>query len=132
MQRQQTNVAVNLAETDRSTENSGEWEQARPYSQIPKIPVTTFLRNYLPGGKYYKLEFPDALLNMIEEHGPLFRMPSVFGKPELLVTHDPKHFETVLRNEGIWPERFGGDVLNHHRHEYRKDFYNGIEGIVAT
>lgn len=86
----------------------------------------------MPGGKYYKKEFPETLLNMIEENGPLVRLPSAFGKQELLVSHDPNHFEIVLRNEGPWPERFGSAVLHHHRNEYRKDFYNGTEGIVAT
>lgn len=132
IQRQQTNATVYVTETNSSTEDASEWENARPYSNIPKISLPTYLRNYLPGGKYYKKEFPETLLNIIEEHGPLVRLPSVFGKPELLVSHDPSHFEKVFRHEGPWPERFGSEIVNHHRSEYRKDFYDGTEGIIAT
>ncbi|KAH8417845.1 hypothetical protein KR222_007037, partial [Zaprionus bogoriensis] len=128
----QTNAALNATDTERIAEKPAHWEEARPYEQMPRVSLTSFIGGFLPGGKYHKKDVVNVLLELCSEKGDLFRLPAGLGKPEMVVSHDPEHFETVLRNEGPWPERFGSALLHHHRNEYRKDFYDGTEGIVAT
>jgi len=124
------NTALNASEIE--TEKPSEWEQARPYKQIHKVGTAQFVCHMLPGGRYYKMEFPDIMLDLRKRNGPLYRMAGVVGKSEILVSNDPAHFERVFRAEGPWPERNGNEILDYHRNQLRKDFYQGIEGVIST
>ncbi|KAH8388251.1 hypothetical protein KR093_001907, partial [Drosophila rubida] len=112
--------------------SSSEWDQARPYKQIPKVGLLNFVCYMLPGGRYAKMEFPDMMLDLHRRHGPLYRLPGVMGKAEYLVCSDPAHFERVHRAEGSCPERQAKSVLDYHRNKHQADFYQGIEGLVST
>ncbi|XP_034487482.1 probable cytochrome P450 12a5, mitochondrial [Drosophila innubila] len=112
--------------------NTSEWDQARPYNHIPKLGTAQFLFHMLPGGRYHKMEFPEIMLDLHRRHGSLYRLPGIMGKAEFLVSNDPAHFERVYRVEGPWPERQGKSILDYHRSHIRKDFYQGIEGILST
>ncbi|XP_033255207.1 probable cytochrome P450 12a5, mitochondrial [Drosophila miranda] len=54
------------------------------------------------------------------------------GGTSYLMTHNPKDFEVVFRNEGVWPHRPGSDTLRYHRKTHRKDFFQGVEGALPT
>ncbi|EDV93818.1 GH18081 [Drosophila grimshawi] len=85
----------------------------------------------MPGGKYSKMGPADIMLDLRNEHGPLFILPGL-GRKDFLVSHDPHHFEQVLRAEGPWPERPGNHVLHHHRTVLRDDFFKGTVGILSS
>nr|ADF87562.1 cytochrome P450 CYP12A6 [Drosophila wassermani] len=133
-QRLQTTAApstLDVSEKDLSTSKPVGWDQARPYNEIPKVSLFNFILKLMPGGKYHKMQFPDILLDMRRQHGPLFRLPNL-GTKENLVLNDPHHFEQVFRTEGPWPERPGMQILQYYRKEARKDFYKGTQGIVGS
>lgn len=134
MQRKQTYAvsnALNVAENEAPVGKPIGWDQARPYTDIPKVSLFYFLRHLMPGGKYHKMQYPDIMLDMRRQHGPLFRLPAL-GQDDILVTNDPHHFEQVLRVEGPWPERPGNNVLHHFRTVTRKEFYKGTAGMLST
>ncbi|TDG49576.1 hypothetical protein AWZ03_004067 [Drosophila navojoa] len=133
-QRQQTYAvtkALNVAENETNIGKPIGWDQARPYNEIPKVSLFYFMRHLMPGGKYYKMQFPDIMLDMRRQYGPLFRLPNL-GSYEFLVSNDPLHFEQVLRAEGPWPERPGNNILHYFRTVTRKEFYKGTPGILST
>ncbi|XP_064549419.1 cytochrome P450 CYP12A2-like isoform X1 [Drosophila montana] len=123
--------AINASKNESSIARHAGWDQARPYSEIPKVSLLHFMYNLRPGGKYNKMQSPNIILDLRRQHGPLFRLP-VFGRKEFLVSNDPHHFEQVLRAEGPWPERPGNEILHYHRTEARKEFYKGVTGILST
>ncbi|XP_034661847.1 probable cytochrome P450 12a4, mitochondrial [Drosophila subobscura] len=112
--------------------NDAEWLQARPFEQIPRAPVLPTIRNFMPGGKYSKLDIVEIFKVMNEEYGNIFYLPGMLGGPSFLSTYNPKDFEVVFRNEGVWPQRPGSDTLRYHREKHRKDFFQGVEGIIPT
>ncbi|XP_033255023.1 probable cytochrome P450 12a5, mitochondrial [Drosophila miranda] len=54
------------------------------------------------------------------------------GGTSYLMNHNPKDFEAVFLNEGVWPHRPGSDTLRYHRKTHRKDFFQGVEGALPT
>ncbi|XP_023033142.1 cytochrome P450 CYP12A2 [Drosophila willistoni] len=130
--RLQTSVAAPSKTTDGDSTFSTEWENARPYDEIPKVGALDLVRQLLPGGKYAQMQFPDVLLELRTQMGPLFRLPAMLGRPEFVVSHDPNHFERVYRVEGVWPERPGNDIIKYHRSVLQKDLFQGIDGLLAT
>lgn len=91
-----------------------------------------FLFKFLPGGRYYKLDATQMLKVMFAEHGDILIMPGMMGRPDIVLTQNPSDFEQIFRNEGVWPHRPTSLTLDYHRSELRADFYQGVEGIIAT
>ncbi|TDG46883.1 hypothetical protein AWZ03_006767 [Drosophila navojoa] len=110
-----------------------EWQQARPFEEIPCAnPIALTFNMAFPGGKYKNLDMSQQVLAMRDDYGDIFRMPSIFGSDPVLTTYNPKDFEVVYRNEGVWPHRPGSDTLRYHREEFRRDFFDGVEGLIPT
>ena len=84
------------------------------------------------GGRYYKKDFSQTLSLMNEEYGSIYRWPGMFGRPPMVITHNPLDFENVLRNEGIWPNRPGSETMVHHRNKHRVDYFQGVEGLITS
>ncbi|XP_068140583.1 probable cytochrome P450 12a4, mitochondrial [Drosophila tropicalis] len=123
----QTNTASALARDD------SEWQQARPFDEIPRInPLELIRKMMLPGGKYKNKDIIQMTMAMREDYGDIFIMPAMFGRPDLLTTHNPNDFEVVFRNEGVWPTRAGNETLLYHREHYSKNFFEGVEGLLPT
>lgn len=72
------------------------------------------------------------MLAMRDDYGDIYRIPSIFGSEPVLTTYNPKDFETVYRNEGVWPHRSGSETLKYHREQFRRDFFDGVEGLIPT
>ncbi|KAH8310603.1 hypothetical protein KR044_002098, partial [Drosophila immigrans] len=125
-------ASVNVAVTEAAGSKRVEWDEARPYTDIPKVSLAYFVGNMLPGGKFHNKEFNDVMADLHKRKGDIYRLPGIMGKTEMLVSHDPNHFERVFRAEGPWPERQGSAILDYHRNKYRKEFYQGVEGVIAT
>ncbi|KAH8278977.1 hypothetical protein KR018_012090 [Drosophila ironensis] len=110
-----------------------EWLGAKPFRDIPRANMFSLMMKLsLPGGRYKHMDFMQVFEAMRQDYGNIFFMPSVMGAPALLSTHNPEDFEVVFRNEGIWPHRPGNDAMLYHRKELRKDFYQGIMGVLPT
>nr|CAG38967.1 cytochrome P450 [Drosophila melanogaster] len=125
--RWQTNVATAEARED------SEWLQAKPFEQIPRLNMWALsMKMSMPGGKYKNMELMEMFEAMRQDYGDIFFMPGIMGNPPFLSTHNPQDFEVVFRNEGVWPNRPGNYTLLYHREEYRKDFYQGVMGVIPT
>ncbi|KAH8369111.1 hypothetical protein KR009_001550 [Drosophila setifemur] len=125
--RWQTNAAAAEVRQD------AEWVDAKSFEDIPRANVISLMMKMsLPGGKYRNMELMEMFEAMRQDYGNIFYMPGLLGNPAFLTTHNPKDFEVVFRNEGIWPHRPGNDAMLYHRETYRKDFYQGQMGILPT
>ncbi|XP_034661848.1 probable cytochrome P450 12a4, mitochondrial [Drosophila subobscura] len=112
--------------------NDSEWLQARPFEEVPRTTFLSTIRNFMPGGKYSKLDIMALFKAMQEDYGNIFYLQGIMGGPSILSTHNPKDFEVVFRNEGVWPHRPGSDTLRYHRETHRRDFFQGVEGVIPT
>ncbi|XP_011188715.1 probable cytochrome P450 12a4, mitochondrial [Zeugodacus cucurbitae] len=109
-----------------------EWQKARPFSEMHRENAFRLLFKFLPGGRYHKLDSTQMLRAMFAEHSDIFIMPGMMGRPDIILTQNPNDFEQIFRNEGVWPNRPSSLTLDYHRSELRADFYQGVEGIIAT
>ncbi|KAH8278976.1 hypothetical protein KR018_012091, partial [Drosophila ironensis] len=127
-QRWQTNAAAAS-----ETRADPEWLNAKPFTEIPRANMLSlFMKIALPGGKYKNMELMEMFEAMRQDYGDLFFLSGMMGSPPFLMTHNPNHFEAVFRNEGVWPYRPGSDTLRYHRTVHRKDFFQGVEGIIPS
>ncbi|KAM8704115.1 hypothetical protein ACLKA7_008686 [Drosophila subpalustris] len=78
------------------------------------------------------MDLSQLMLAMRKDYGDFFIMPSMFGSDLIVTTFNPKDFETVFRHEGIWPHRPGFDTVRYYRQQHRKDFFQGVEGLVSS
>ena len=83
-------------------------------------------------GKYYNMPAFEMLVALNKEYGNLFLMPGLFGNKDVLVTMNPEDYAVLFRNEGQWPIRRNFDSLLYYRQVHRKDFFQGVEGIIST
>ena len=127
---QSTAVVQNDAHTEAAA--TKEWEQAKPYEEIPNAGKLEFICKFLPGGRYSKLDSTQMLNAFKEDYGSIARLPGFFGRNGFVITHNVEDFEKVFRNEGIWPVRPGSEALHYHRNVYRAEFFQGTEGLIAT
>jgi hypothetical protein len=65
-------------------------------------------------------------------YGPVSKITNVPGRRDFVFLFDPRDFEVVYRNEGVWPERFMFDSFFYYRNVVRKDFFQGISGILSA
>ncbi|XP_061391259.1 cytochrome P450 CYP12A2-like [Musca vetustissima] len=127
-----TNPNHPLSETSPKSSFSEQWQLANPYEEIPTLGSFEMFRNFLPGGKFVNLDLTDMIMTLRSELGPICKMKGVFGRPDMVITHNPIDFETLLRNESVWPNRPGSDGLSYHRRVHRADFFQGVEGLIAS
>ncbi|SPP87664.1 probable cytochrome P450 12a5, mitochondrial [Drosophila guanche] len=112
--------------------NDAEWLQARPFEEIPRTTILSNILNFMPGGKYSKLDIMALFQAFRKDYGNIVYLKGMMGGPSFVSTHNPKDFELVFRNEGVWPHRPGGDTLRYHRETHGRDFFQGVEGIIPT
>ncbi|XP_054726672.1 probable cytochrome P450 12a5, mitochondrial [Anastrepha obliqua] len=128
----QQSCISNLSTENQPTDVALEWQRARPFSEIPKASAFKFISKFLPGGPYSKLDFSQLVTAMLKDYGPIFLMPAMPGRPSILVTHNPDDFENLFRNEGAWPIRPLSEAVRYYRNKLRADFFEGVEGVIAT
>lgn len=63
--------------------------------------------------------------------GDITMFPAMFGRPQIIVAYNPEDYETVFRNEGIYPLRHSLESLAYCRQATRPDIYEKF-GSVAT
>ncbi|XP_013107497.2 cytochrome P450 CYP12A2 [Stomoxys calcitrans] len=118
--------------SESSTTFEQEWQAAKPYAEVPTMGLLRMLRNFLPGGKFAKLDVADMIMVMRTELGPISKMKGTFGRPDSVFTHSPQDIEKLLHNQGIWPLRPGSEGLSYHRNNHRSEFFQGVEGLIAS
>ncbi|XP_061391254.1 cytochrome P450 CYP12A2-like [Musca vetustissima] len=134
--RSRSTIAATAEEINTTSNNAVnsqvEWEQAKPFDEMPTMSTFQFLKNFLPGGKYAKLDSSQMMLALKEDMGPIGRIKVSPGKPFTVFTHNPQDFEMALRNEGIWPVRPGSEAMYYHRNVHRAEIFQGVEGLIGT
>lgn len=106
--------------------------QAKPFEEMPTLSKFELVRSFLPGGKYNNLDSSEFLLALKRDYGDICRIPGIFGQPPVVYTHNVEDFETIYRNDGVWPTRPGLTALKYYRSVYRKDFFQGVEALLPT
>ncbi|XP_032596215.2 probable cytochrome P450 12a4, mitochondrial [Drosophila grimshawi] len=110
-----------------------EWQQARPLEDMPTVnPLALTFKMLIPGGKYKNLDLEGLVLAMRKDYGDIHLLSGIFGSEPIVGTYNPKDFEVVFRNEGIWPNRPGNDTMKFHREKHRRDFFQGVEGLIPS
>lgn len=105
------------------------YENAKPVSQIPTMSTLQLIRAFMPGGLLHKASFADLNSRLYKEYGNIFLMPGMFGKEDIALIFDPVDFETLLRTEGIWPNRRILETLEYYRLKIRPDIYGEVGGL---
>ena len=67
-----------------------------------------------------------------EEFGNIVKMPSLFGKPEMIFSYNDSDNETLLRNESTKPYRYSFEPMKYFREKIRPDVYGGEYGSIAS
>ncbi|XP_068083622.1 probable cytochrome P450 49a1 [Anabrus simplex] len=108
----------------------------RPYQEIPgpkPLPLVGNNWRFVPGiGNLAKLNFNKQLEELYKQYGKIVRLSGLHGRKDVVYLFDPQYIETAYRNEGQWPLRTNSPSITTYRRELRRDFYKGIEGIVAS
>lgn len=86
----------------------------------------------LPVGKNRDVNMIEMNRRMRNLHGDIYRIKGILGKDDIVFTYNPKDFETVYRNEGMYPLRLGFESFRYYREEVRPDVFKGIQGLVTT
>lgn len=68
---------------------------------------------------------------LADEYGGILRLPGILGNDPVIMVTDPKDFEFVLRNEGVWPFRRGIATFNHYRKNIRPDVFQNMGGLIS-
>jgi cytochrome P450 family 12 len=120
-----TQLAVNVDHV------SDEWSRAKPYSAIPSPSVIGTFRGFMPGGKYYNKKLHEVHGMFRDECGPIVKFKGNLGRRDVVMLFDPKDFETLFRNDKMWPVRNGMDAFVYYRKNIRNDVFKGVGGLVT-
>lgn len=124
--------------------------EAKPYESIPTLTRFETIRRFFPGGlidfnlnndrnlywrlftgKYYKIDIVDLHKSIISEFGDIMKMQGMLGKPDMLMCYNPVDFETVLRNDGIHPQRPAFQTLDYYRKSVRPEIFGEYSGLLS-
>lgn len=116
-----------------SNQTSDEWDNAKPYEEIPG-PKNSFqlLRLMGPGGKYQNLSLIDMVKSFRDDFGPLARFPGFLGMKPVVMTFLPEDIELIHRTEGKFPRRRVLDSIEYFRKTARPDLYPAGAGLTIT
>ncbi|KAK0042391.1 1 25-dihydroxyvitamin D(3) 24-hydroxylase mitochondrial [Biomphalaria pfeifferi] len=94
--------------------SSTEQHEVKPFESIPgpgglyQWPLIGSLLNYKPFTRFTPETLHNFLNHMHDKYGPVVKLR--LGS-QVVVVCDPKDFETVYRNEGLYPKRTGFDLI---------------------
>ncbi|XP_059480106.1 probable cytochrome P450 301a1, mitochondrial [Neocloeon triangulifer] len=109
-----------------------EWELARPYEEIPgpkPIPVVGNKHLFM-FGTYDFSSLTEAFRKINTEYGDIVKFSGMEPRRDMVVIYNADDIETIFRNEGIWPERPALQCMKYYRETARKDFFQGIGGVL--
>ncbi|XP_059480108.1 probable cytochrome P450 301a1, mitochondrial isoform X2 [Neocloeon triangulifer] len=64
------------------------------------------------------------------EYGDIVKFTGLEPRRDFVMVYNADDIETAFRNEGIWPERPSLKCVNYYRETARKDFFQGVGGIL--
>lgn len=102
----------------------------KPFDELPgpkSYPLIGGIRNYLPGGRFYKKQFMDMHKECTEEYGSIYR-ETVLPGIEMVHISDPKDFEEVFRSDAKHPIRQAFFMLAH----YNKKYNGNVQGLLTS
>ena len=108
-----------------------EWDKALPFEKVPGPTVFQLIRNAMKGGKYYNLSLKQLHQCLRDDYGLIVKLPGMMGKKDIVISFDPKDYEKVFRNEGVWPIRRGMETFIYYRKNIRKDIFKDLGGLVT-
>uniref|UniRef100_A0A182ISW4 Uncharacterized protein n=1 Tax=Anopheles atroparvus TaxID=41427 RepID=A0A182ISW4_ANOAO len=108
-----------------------EWETAKPFSSLPGPNVWQLFRGFSKGGRYADISLVEVHKRMREDYGPIFRMPGMMGRRDIVMSFNPDDFEKVFRTEGTWPVRRGMDSMTYYRQKVRPEVFGEMGGLVS-
>ncbi|KAF7283081.1 hypothetical protein GWI33_001487 [Rhynchophorus ferrugineus] len=112
------------------------WNEAKPFSMIPgpkPIPILGNIWRFFPGiGEYHNLGIVDLHKKITETYGEIAYFSGIFGKKPMVFCYNPDAMETISRNEGAWPVRYGMNAFVYYQKNIRKDVFQGIGGVLST
>ena len=117
--------------SENSTKFEEEWAAAKPYSEIPTLSKFALTRNFLPGGRYYKISMFEMHKKLHADFGKIVQFPGMLGRKEIVISFDPHDIEKVFRTEGVWPNRRELETLNYYRKQIRPDIYGEVGGLFT-
>ncbi|EFA07581.1 probable cytochrome P450 12c1, mitochondrial [Tribolium castaneum] len=102
------------------------WDKAKPFESLPGPKPIPFFGNIwrflVPKiGDFYGIDFLDLHKIFYEQYGDISILKGMINDP-IVVIFNPKDYETLFRNEGIWPIRKGLQSFNEYR-KSRKDIF---------
>lgn len=113
------------------TISTEKYSEIKPFNEIPGPTKAQIIKGFLPEGEFHGKTIVDYFKLCREKYGDIYLLPGVFGKRNLLLTFNSPDFETVFRNEGIWPMRRGLDLIEYHRKVRRANFFMDSGGLVS-
>lgn len=66
-----------------------------------------------------------------DEYGSIMKLAGMMGNKGVVMIFDPNDFETLFRNEGIWPHRRGIATFNYYRKHVRPDVFKNMGGLLS-
>jgi hypothetical protein len=64
------------------------------------------------------------------EYGKIAKISGLEPNNDLIFIYDPKDVEAVYRNDGPWPIRPPLKCLEYYRKYTKKDFFEGVGGVL--
>lgn len=92
--------------------------------------MSLFDKDLRKGGKQFGKSPNENLVYFQEKYGKLVRIPWTPGRPTMVLVYDPHDMETIYRNEGQWPHRFGLEIVDYWRNQ-RKDIFKNFMGLTG-
>lgn len=101
-----------------------QWQNAKPYSEVPG-PQNGFqlLKLLGPGGKYSKLPLDQLVQRFHDDFGTIAKFPGLLGTKPMVITFLPEDIEKVHRTEGKFPHRRVLDSMAYFRQKHRPNLY---------
>ncbi|KAF4519781.1 hypothetical protein B566_EDAN009031 [Ephemera danica] len=108
---------------------------ARPYAEIPgpkPWPIVGNSLRFLPGfSKYDSSNLMKLHTQLQAEFGNIVKFSDIGPIHDLVFVYNPEDVERVFRSESLWPERPSFRSLLQYRQVTRKDFFEGLSGVLV-
>ncbi|XP_073836139.1 probable cytochrome P450 12c1, mitochondrial [Musca autumnalis] len=127
--KQYTTAAEEVKNPQRRVEKSlpetleTEWQEAKPYENLPGPTKFQLVRGFLKGGEFHGKPFDAVMRICRQRYGDIYLLPGMFGLPTNLVTFNLSDHEKVFRTEGSYPARPGLEAVTHYRLSRKNSMY---------
>lgn len=106
------------------------WDTARPFHDIPGPSKLQMIRWLLPGGPLHSPDMMRLQRLIRDEFGTLAKLPGMLGKPDMIFTSDPRHFEIIYATQSNWPLRRSFGTFVHFCKKVRPEVFKGMLGLL--